>query len=224
MSLPGLRGLPGLTSRLDAELRLKILLSLGLTAFFLGGYFLLQRLVVFPVTRLAPGPVDRWVEFDPRWVWVYQSLYLLLPVPWLAETRRQLLTYARGFVLLALAGFAVFLLCPVAGPRPEGVEASGLYRLLILYDRNLNAFPSLHIGLAVYTSLFGLWLLGRSAVPWRLRLLCGALAGVWTVAIAYSTLAVKQHYAVDLPAGALLAWLAHRGSLLQAPDQALTNR
>jgi membrane-associated phospholipid phosphatase len=35
---------------------------------------------------------------------------------------------------------------------------------------------------------------------------------VWAGAIAYAALATKQHYAIDVPAGVVLAWVAHRWS------------
>ena len=36
-----------------------------------------------------------------------------------------------------------------------------------------------------------------------------SLSGLWTAVIAYAALATKQHYAIDLPAGALLACVCH---------------
>jgi len=72
----------------------------------------------------------------------------------------------------------------------------------------LNALPSLHVGLAAYTVCFGARMsAGSLSPPTRLGLI--AVGTVWVAAIAYAALATKQHYAVDLPAGALAAWLAH---------------
>jgi len=69
------------------------------------------------------------------------------------------------------------------------------------YDRNLNAFPSLHAGLAAYSVLFG-----SATQSGRLVAVCG----LWLVVIMFATLATKQHYFLDLPPALLLAWLAHR--------------
>ena len=135
-------------------------------------------------------------------VWVYQSVYLLVSiVPWLSPSATELKRYARGFVLLSSAGFLFFLLLPIQGPRPDAVAADPMFRLLVSYDAPLNSFPSLHVGLSVYTVLFAAGMLSRRAV---------AGLSIWAAAIAFAAIATKQHYAVDLPAGALLAWACHR--------------
>jgi membrane-associated phospholipid phosphatase len=134
---------------------------------------------------------------------VYQSLYLLLPVAWLSETRDQLRRYAIGFALLSIVGFICFLLWPVAGPRPQEIPSGGMYGLLARYDTTLNSFPSLHIALAAYSACVGI-----AVSSGRLRrILCLALPA-WVALIAYSTLATRQHYLVDLPPGVALGFLA----------------
>jgi len=72
----------------------------------------------------------------------------------------------------------------------------------------LNSFPSLHVGLAVYTVLFAARVSRgrmRTAARWWLV----SAAWLWTALIAYAALATKQHYAIDLPAGALVAYACH---------------
>ena len=197
--------------RLQVAWRLKAALTLGLTLFFCAGYFGLQQVRFFPPHPLGFWWPDRWAGFDPGWVWVYQSIYLLLPVaPWLAASEEELRRYARGFVGLSLASFAVFVLFPVESPRPmERVEGNAIYNLLTSYEGRLNAFPSLHAGLIAYAVLFG----ERISRGWPSRgARRGLLAGMtlWGAAILYAALAVKQHYFVDFPAGAALAWASHR--------------
>ena len=193
-------------ARLRSHWRLKCALSVVLSLAFCVPYFTLQRVTFFPVRRLPLTALDRLVAFQPRWVYAYQSIYLLFPTTaWLASTRGELARYARGFLALSLAGFAFFLLLPVEGPRPVALPADGMLRLLHAYDRPLNAFPSLHVGLAVYTVLFGRRILTQATPGVRMFLV---VEWAWVVLIAYSTLATKQHYAIDLPAGALLAWAA----------------
>ncbi len=193
-------------ARLFAHARLKLALTFGLTAFFCVPYFALQRLPVEART-LPLTAVDVAVPFQPAWTAVYQSLYLLMPAAAFgADSADALRRYARGFVALCLVCFAVFAAFPVELPRPTQ-EASGLYALLVRYDSPRNCFPSLHVALAAYSALF-------AHVVWRGRGATTAALGVaalaWTAAIAYSTLATKQHYAVDLPPGLLLAVAAHR--------------
>jgi len=197
------------SARLAAHWRFKTALSAGLTLLFCVPYFALQRVSLFPVRRLAPTAVDDAVAFDPEWVWAYQSVYLLIAlVPWLSTNRAHLTQYARGFVLLSMAGFVCFLLFPVAGPRPESVPDTGLFAWLVWYDRPTNTIPSLHVGLAAYTVLFGAFTFERSLSDSRRHVLI-AIGTLWVAAIAYAAMATKQHYAVDLPAGVLAAWIAH---------------
>ena len=50
----------------------------------------------------------------------------------------------------------------------------------------------------------------RDALGRRGRAVILAVGSTWAAVILYSTLATKQHWAVDLPAGMLTAYLAHR--------------
>jgi membrane-associated phospholipid phosphatase len=67
-------------------------------------------------------------------------------------------------------------------------------------DASGNACPCLHVAFAVLTGLWLEWLLKQMGAPRVLRV----LNACWCGLIAYSTLATKQHVAVDLAAGALL--------------------
>jgi membrane-associated phospholipid phosphatase len=84
----------------------------------------------------------------------------------------------------------------------------GLYALIVGVDRPSNSLPSLHAGLALYSLLFA-WRVGAGELSCRTRLLCGLAGALWGSLILYSTLATKQHWVVDLPAGMLLALAAH---------------
>lgn len=200
-----------LRSRVTAELRLKLVLSVVLTVGFCLPYFLLQRWPVMPIRALPVTPVDRWIPFEPAWVWAYQSIYLLMPLPaWLAVRRADLRRYAIGFAAISAIGFTAFALYPVASPQPAAIPAHHLaYRLLRSYDGTLNCFPSLHAALAVFACLSGWRTLGP-IVPRKWRIFGACAAAGWVLLILYATLATKQHWAVDLPAGVALGWLVHR--------------
>jgi hypothetical protein len=208
---PLLAALSGrLLERLGAHLPAKIGVLLGLTVGICVPYFALQRVEVFPAWTQPVTRFDRWVAFDPGWVWAYQSLGLLVPiVPLLAVRREELVRYAKGLALLCGTCFAVFLLVPVHGPRPGLLPDHGMYRLLIDFDRPANSLPSLHAGLTVYTFLCGYWVL-REELGRRARAVYAVAACLWTAVILYATLATKQHWAMDLPPGALAAWIAYR--------------
>ncbi len=211
-------------TRLRACLPEKLAVLLGLSVGICVPYFSLQRLRGFTLHTLPITPVDRWIAFDPSWIGAYLSLALLVPIaPLLATRREQLVRYAKGLTLLCLPSFAVFLLFPVAGPRPDIDAGHALYGLIVAYDGPSNAFPSLHAGLAVFSLLFAYRVtceaLGRPA-----RATLGIAGSLWGTAILYSTLATKQHWAIDLAPGVLLACAAHafvwrRAARVARPDE-----
>jgi hypothetical protein len=194
----------------DAEIRrLKLRLYLALSAAFCVCYFTLQRFPLLPTRALPLTALDRAIGFHPGAIYVYQSVYLLIPLfPFLATTRRQLTQYTRGFVWLCGVSFLIFLLVPVVCPRPDEATSVAMFQLMTSYDGKINTIPSLHVGLSVYSVLFGARL-ARDVPHLRPIVWIGA---VWAATIAYSALATKQHYAVDVPPGAALAWMAHRAA------------
>jgi len=74
-----------------------------------------------------------------------------------------------------------------------GVLSERFLALVQRFDARSNSFPSMHVSVALLTALHLLPHLGASAF-------------VFPVLIALSCLFTKQHYVIDLPAGALLGW------------------
>lgn len=192
-----------LTERLRAHWPAKLWIGASLGLLFCLCYFAAQLVPLREPYELRPSFIDRAIAFDPRWAWVYQSLSLMLPATWLASTRRDLHRYARGFLLITLVGTTVFFLFPTTVPRPEVMNPNLPYRWLNAYDRPVNCLPSQHLSLATYTTLFA-----RAVLAGRYKAVVNVLA-VWTLLIGYATLATKQHYFIDLPAGVLLGWIGH---------------
>ena len=179
--------------------RSKLVFSITLPLYFCILYFGLERVVFFVPHQFELSRFDELIRFNPRWTFVYQSLYLLLPMPWLASSRDQLRRYAHGFFIVTTISFLFFFAFPVEGPRPDEMAHDPFYELLMRYDRNLNAFPSLHAALAVYTFLFALRILPRR------RALVGVIGGAWVALVLFAAMATKQHYAVDVAAGVFVA-------------------
>jgi membrane-associated phospholipid phosphatase len=188
-----------------AQWRLKLALTAVINVFFWVGYGFLSRHALFPVRSLPQTWLDSTVPFQPGfWGWIYLSEFLAtMSVPWLIGSKEGLRRYALGLLVLCGGSFLIFLFFPVASPRPAALPANGAGALIAFWDGPLNAFPSLHAGFTVYTLALAMRLFSRRLPRWFL-----ATLWLWAGLIFYSTLATKQHYALDLGAGALLGLAA----------------
>lgn len=155
-------------------------------------------------------PLDRAIPLSPAWSVVYGSLFLaaLLPVFVLHQqelVRRTIL----AFLFTWLFSYAVFLAYPTVGNRPEVVPGDGFFewtlRLVYASDHRYNCFPSLHVA-QCFLAAFACHRVHRGV---------GAVAGIWAMLVALSTLFIKQHYVLDAISGALLAYVAY-GVFLRA--------
>lgn len=192
--------------------RLKLALSVFVPPVFLFFYLGIQRLDWFPSRLLPLTFIDEAAGFSPHWVWVYISQYVIIPVPaLLAVTRQQLHRLIAGVTWLSLPSFLIFLFFPIVAPRPlpPAPGASNfMYDWIVTIDRPGNAFPSLHVGLSSLVAFYAHRVIGRDfgkARPWLLTILW-----LWTAAIAWSTMATKQHYFADVVGGFVLAAVGHR--------------
>lgn len=193
--------------RLGAHWRLKLLLLFSLTAAFSTPYIYLAHHPLFRPHDLPMTWLDHAAGFNPQWVWIYQSVYLLtVSLPWFAQTRQQLQKYLIGFSLLTAASFVVFVFFPVRSPRGLVEHPSGMYAVLMMYDGPYNTMPSLHVGFLFYTLCFA----RRVRSP--LSQFVWITLVVWGVLIAWSTLAIKEHYALDLVVGIAFGWTSDRAA------------
>lgn len=209
---------PGESSgRFRVNLAAKVGVLLGLSVGICVPYFGLQHVGVREAREAWITPLDLRIAFEPRWIWVYASLALLVPLaPLATATREGLSRYAHGLAWLCLASFVVFLLVPIAGPRPAQLPQDGLYAMIVAVDRPTNSLPSLHAGLTAY-SLLHIRRITQHTVSRPAWLVLAVLGAFWGVGIVYSTLATKQHWVIDLPGGLALAWAAHAWAWRSAP-------
>ena len=177
------------------------------TILIIGGYqfyFWCQRNPLRPVRELRLSLDDR-IPYWPAWVWIYSFLYYpaILYTTWVVDSSREFVYLAVSFLGLLAMQMAFFLLFPVATPeswRAINRRRTWSERFLAFvqrFDARSNSFPSMHTSVAMLTALylqphFGTWVFGFPAL------------------IGLSCLFTKQHYLVDLPAGAALGVLAYR--------------
>jgi hypothetical protein len=201
---------PGLTRPWPAELawrirRYMVLKIVGISGFmwvFFIGYFYLLRHPMHPVIIMPLTAVDRMIPFQPHALVAYVSLWVYIGcAPGLLVTMRELIGYALWIAALCLTGLACFYAWPTAVPE-FALDVSGYagFSMLEGVDSAGNACPSLHVATAMFTAIWVDYLLRHVQVPGVMRVLNGG----WFVAITYSTLAIKQHVALDALAGVLL--------------------
>ena len=190
-----------LAARVAAHWRFKLLAGGALTVGFLTLYLLVQRCHLRPLTVMPVSALDRWIGFQPGLTWLYESLWLYLPIaPWLMTRRTDLTSYCWIFAGMSLLAFAVFLFWPTCVARPVAAPEYVAFRLLTAIDGPVNACPSLHAAAAVFSATCAHTIFRRLGDPGIFRL----LNGIWCAAILYATLATKQHMVADLAAGAAL--------------------
>ncbi len=214
------------------QLGLKSLGIPGFIALFFVAYFLLLHFPLFPVTVMPITALDRWIGFHPWAIVLYFSLwvYVCLP-PTLCASRPALLRYLAAVSVLSLVAMLVFLFWPTATPAFHiDWQRYPSFDFLKSVDLARNACPSLHAGFAVFSGLWLMRQLRQLRAPATVRI----LNVLWCLAILYSTIATRQHVALDIYAGAILgvavfvlhrcfapsvAGSQHRYHLMMAPRQ-----
>ena len=166
-------------------------------------YFLTQRRPL-RAARVFHSPLDEKMPFIPWWSWIYSFLYYpaILYLNWLVTDARQFTMLAFSFLMLLFMQMTFFWLFPVSTPEHwrsinTGQSASEKFLLFVQkFDQSSNCFPSMHVSVAMLTALHAVPALGMTAF-------------VFPLLIAFSCIFTKQHYLIDLPAGAFLGWLAY---------------
>jgi membrane-associated phospholipid phosphatase len=182
------------------NLILSVILIVGVYQF----YFWCQRHQL-TTPRELKLPVDDWIPYWPGWVWIYSCLYypVIVYINFVMESPRQFLHVAMSFMVLLGLQIPFFVLFPVATPehwRSHNRQRDWSERFLAFvqsFDQRVNSFPSMHTSVATLTALH----LYACTGPWVF---------VFPVLIALSCLFTKQHYLIDLPAGAGLGWVAYK--------------
>jgi membrane-associated phospholipid phosphatase len=185
--------------------REKLCLTVALNIVFWSTYFFLSRHALFRTHPLPMTWLDNWAGYRPYgWSWIYESNFLLVgAIPWFIVTREELRRCVAGFILLAAISFAIFVVFPVASPRPADLGTNPFMLFIAQADGPFNAFPSLHASTLIYSLALARRLFGRKLNP----VVFAALI-VWAALILIGTLATKQHYAIDLLAGGLIGLAA----------------
>jgi membrane-associated phospholipid phosphatase len=188
--------------RLKRHLLLKVAGTTAFIAVFFVGYFHVLRHPAYEVTLMPQIFLDRLIGFQPAALLPYASLWLYVGIaPALLYSFRALLAYGAWIGALCLAGLACFHFWPTAIPANlvDTAQYPG-FALIRGLDAPGNACPSLHVATAVFSAVWLDRLLRELDAGWPMR----AINWGWFALIAWSTMAVKQHVALDVLAGSLL--------------------
>jgi membrane-associated phospholipid phosphatase len=145
----------------------------------------------------------------PFWddaIWVYLSIYLLMPIgPFLMQQREDIMRYALGVLLIGFIADVVFVFWPTFCPRHEFAGTNPGYRFLINLDNPFHALPSLHAAFAIFSAKCAAFVLEKKTNRGRL------IAGIWVWAglILVATSLTKQHMIADIITGGALGLAAY---------------
>jgi len=184
---------------------LKIFGISGFVCLFFVGYFHVLRNPGGAVTLMPTTALDAWIPFQPAALAVYVSLWIYVGLgPGLLLGLRALCFYGLWAAALCVVGLACFYFWPTTvQPYPIDLQLHPAFALVKGVDGPGNACPSLHVATAAFTAVWIRDVLRQIGAPATLR----ALNLAWFAAIAYSTLAIKQHVLLDLVAGLALGLL-----------------
>lgn len=173
----------------------------GISVFFVAYFWILHH-PQFALTVVPLSWPDHLIPFEPAALPVYFSLWLYVSLaPALLRDVRELAAYGLACAALGLLGLTVFVVWPTTTPDfAIDWTLHPSIEFLKRVDVAANACPSLHVAFAVLTALRLQRTLAELHAPPALH----SINMGWCIAIAWSTIATRQHVAYDVLAGALL--------------------
>jgi membrane-associated phospholipid phosphatase len=166
---------------------------------FFAAYFHVLRHPAYAPTIVPVTAIDVLVPFYPPALLIYASLWVYVSLaPSMLLGARELFVYGLWIAGLCIGGLLIFYFWPTT-LSPHGIDRSPYWGFDILHgvDAAANACPSLHVATAAFSFYWFDRVLKEmnTGVPGR------AFNVLWFAAIAYSTMATKQHVFIDVAAG-----------------------
>jgi membrane-associated phospholipid phosphatase len=179
---------------------------------FFAAYFHVLKHPAYPVTTMPVTTIDTLIPFYAPSLLIYASLWLYVSLPpAMLLGLRELVAYGFWITGLCIAGLLIFYFLPTT--LVLHVVGPGQYwgfDILRGVDAAANACPSLHVA----TAAFSFYWFDRVLKEMNAGILGRIVNALWFVAIAYSTLATKQHVFIDVLAGFALGTAFALPSLL----------
>ena len=185
--------------------------TFGMLAFF-GAYFWVLDHPFSAPYEMPLTAIDGWIGTHPSAILLYATLWVYVSLPLaLLMRKRDMASFGVAAFAISAIGLGIFMLWPTT---TAGVQTGALRDPMTAFLKDVdgtgNACPSLHVAFAVFTAV---WLhrLLREMGLGRVML---ALDWLWCAAILYSTVATRQHVALDVVAGAVLGACVVAANLL----------
>ena len=180
--------------------RKRILFGIGLI-FWLGiPYVGLQFVAIREIYIVPPSWPDQLIANNRSAIFPYLSWYLLILVTHFSCCEKPCFRHWwQGAGAIGLISSLIFLFWPTGIVR--GIEPqTTLHSWLLSIDQPRNVLPSLHASLAVYAGLIMQKTFNQRQTSTGFQ----TLLLTWVLLILWSTIAIRQHVAIDIAAGALL--------------------
>ncbi|MBN2056169.1 phosphatase PAP2 family protein [bacterium] len=178
------------------------LLWLTLT-YYAGSYFIAQRISLALPQHTLTSYLDAALPFIPPFIYLYLQVYLIALLPLvIVDSYQALRRDCLAYVTNLTGTFVVFMIYPTTIIRPVPVVTGfNEFAVALLYRADLPVccFPSLHVSMAVLASL----------IVTREHRRLGLACHIATIAVALSTLFLKQHYVADVLGGYAMALVAY---------------
>lgn len=188
------------TQALEKPLKLREKLGwfLFITAYFAGGYLLINQITAGRDAFLDVSfALESKIPFVPEFIFGYAFVYFNVLIACIViDNRQEWHRLVVSFILATTIAYTVFLAFPVKMElRPDISGLTGpsiaVTRFFYMIDMPYNCFPSLHLTYPMLATL----------VSWRSHRVMRWFFALVTILVAVSVVLVKQHYIADVIAG-----------------------
>ncbi|MBU1220366.1 phosphatase PAP2 family protein [Myxococcota bacterium] len=182
-----------------------LVIFIGIVAFAVwsSGYFLTGFFQEGRTMYTLFSPIDSCFGFFTSTVFIYLTVYMIFLIPFAAsDNASDALMILISFGIMLSFNYILMLLWPVEmiRPSPSGTHLSAeVVRLLQKHDVAHNCFPSSHCSVSLLAGLMSFK---------KERLFISIFTMGSAIAISLSTLTTKQHFAIDVISGWILALTA----------------
>jgi membrane-associated phospholipid phosphatase len=201
---PQINGIPlsyvELVARLRRHLKLKVSILICLILTVAVPFLMTERWPLFPVTIYPEIWLDRAIPFMPIAAWPYLSLWLYTALAGLMLVRRKEVWRCCWIMAgMGLIADVVFVIHPTSIPARPAVSVQP-YAFIVANDGTGNACPSLHVAYTLFAAIMMHDWLSR----FRRHVILRTVAWTWAFIVILSTMAIRQHLAIDVAWGAVL--------------------